>query len=228
MYKYETHLHTAPASRCARASVAEHIAYYKSLGYAGIFVTNHFVDGNIGCDRTLPYAEQLDFYFSDYYEGVRLGREMGFTVLLGIEMSYGGTDFLIYGLPPSWYYDHPEIVGMKKSELLTLLAEAGALIVQAHPFREAAYIDHIRLFPRHVHAVEVYNACRSEHENRMARFYAEGYGLLPFAGSDNHSASALRTLGGMSADEPIEDEEAFVRAVKEGRMQPFTLAVDEA
>ena len=49
---------------------------------------------------------------------------------------------------------HPEIHGMKKSTFLTMAAEAGALIIQAHPFRDAEYMDHMRLYPRHVHGLE--------------------------------------------------------------------------
>ncbi len=47
MYLYETHLHTAPISACAKAEIRETLEYYKSLGYAGVFLTNHFLDGNI-------------------------------------------------------------------------------------------------------------------------------------------------------------------------------------
>ena len=78
---------------------------------------------------------------------------------------------------------------MKKREELAYMMENGALIIQAHPFREAAYIDHIRLFPRNVHGVEVFNADRTELENGMAKIYAQKYDLIEFAGSDNHTGS---------------------------------------
>ena len=42
MYKYETHLHTSPVSVCARVEVRETLEFYKSLGYDGVFITNHF------------------------------------------------------------------------------------------------------------------------------------------------------------------------------------------
>jgi methylenetetrahydrofolate dehydrogenase (NADP+)/methenyltetrahydrofolate cyclohydrolase len=45
MYRYETHMHTLPVSRCARYNVRENLEFYKSLGYDGIFITNHFLDG---------------------------------------------------------------------------------------------------------------------------------------------------------------------------------------
>ena len=119
--------------------------------------------------------------------------------------------------------NHPEIEGMEKTEMLALMAKSGAFIVQAHPFREASYIDHIRLFPRSVHAVETYNACRTDFENGMAAHYAEQYGLIPFAGSDNHSAAGQRKLGGMQSDTPVRDELDFIERVKSGDITPFVM-----
>lgn len=223
MYQYETHLHTLPVSRCARVNVREALLWYKSIGYAGVFITNHFLDGNINIDNRLPYEDRVRFYFSDCKEGKRIGREIGLDVFTGVEISYGGTDFLIYGLDEAWYLAHPEIEHMKKSEELAMMAEAGALVIQAHPFREAGYIDHIRLFPRHVHGVETYNAGPRDlgFGNAMAECYAKHYGLLPFAGSDNHQGSAQRMLGGMESPTPIIDEADFAARVKSGEITPF-------
>ena len=116
---------------------------------------------------------------------------------------------------------------MKKSQLLPFLAEEGALVIQAHPFREAAYIDHVRLFPRCVHGVEVYNANRTDFENEMAERYAENYGLLPFAGSDNHIAGRQVKLGGMQSTSPISDELDFIARVRSGEMTLFRLNLAE-
>ena len=222
-YLYETHLHTAPVSRCAKATVRESLELYKRLGYAGAFITNHFLDGNVNIDRSLPYRDRIEYYFSDYEEGLRVGKELGISVFCGIESSYKGTDFLIYGLDKAWYLDHPEIEGMKKTYMLTLMNESGALIIQAHPYREASYINHIRLFPRHVHGVEVFNAGRTELENGMAEHYAKAYGLVPFAGTDNHHGAACRLLGGMCAETPILDEADFVARVKRGELSVFRM-----
>lgn len=215
MYLYETHLHTYPVSKCARADVKEVVEFYKSLGYSGIFITNHFIDGNIDVDRTLSYDERIEFYFSDYERAKLLGEEIGLDVFLGVEMSYRGTDFLVYGLDKAWFLSHPEIEGMKKTDELTLMANEGALIIQAHPFREASYIDHIRLFPRHVHGVEIYNANRSDFENKLAEQYAKNYSLLSFAGSDNHVGKKQVVLGGMRFKSKIKDEGDFVQRIKD-------------
>ncbi len=221
MYRYETHLHTLPVSKCAKASVEENLKAYKEMGYAGVFITNHFLDGNIDVDRSLPYEEQIRFYFSDYEVGKEIGRQIGLQVLCGVELSFYGTDFLIYGLDESWFLSHPEIMDMQKSEELTLMREAGGLIIQAHPFREAYYIDHLRLYPRHVHGVETDNANRTAFENRMAEEYAKNYGLLPFAGSDNHLAGKQKNFAGLEFETPLRDEKDFVRRVKAGEITLF-------
>ena len=226
-YVYETHLHTSPVSKCARVGVRETLEFYKELGYTGVFITNHFIDGNINIDKSLPYSERINFYFSDYEEGVKIGKEIGLDVFFGLESSYKGTDFLIYGLDKAWLLAHPEIEDMKKTEMLPLMAEAGALIIHAHPFREASYINHIRLYPRHVHGVETYNAQRTDFENAMAKHYAESYGLIEFAGSDNHRGSETVHLGGMKTSSPLTDETDFINRVRGGQAVPFRLDLEK-
>ena len=225
-FLYETHLHTSPVSKCANFSVRENLEFYKSIGYAGVFITNHFLDGNIGGDRSRPYEEQIEFYFSDYEAALPIAEEIGISVFLGIESSYRGTDFLIYGLDKAWFLAHPEIREMQRANLLAFMMEEGALVIQAHPFAEASYIDHVRLFPRYVHGAESYNAARSDFENEMAEHYVKSYGLIPFAGSDNHVAAKKKTLGGMQTEAPIESVRDFIDRVKNGTAVPFRLDLE--
>lgn len=228
MYKYETHLHTFPVSRCARATVRESLEFYKSLGYDGVFITNHFIDGNVNINEPMTYEEKINFYCSDYEEGLKLSEEIGIKVFFGIELSYKGTDFLVYGIDKEWLLEHPEIENMKKRDELELMMENGALVIQAHPFREAGYIDHIRLFPRSVHGVEVINASRDDFTNNLAKHYADSYELLHFAGSDNHSASAQKKLSGMASEKPIFIEEEFVSLAKKNKLKIFELMNENA
>ena len=222
MYKYETHLHTSPVSRCAGVGVEDYLKFYKKMGYDGVFITNHFIDGHINIDEKSNYKAAIDYYFSDYEKGLELSKDIGIKVFHGAEISYKGTDFLVYGLDKEWYLSHPEILEMTKREELEFMIENGAFIVQAHPFREAGYIDHIRLFPRSVHGVEVINACRTEFENKMADIYAQNYGLLKIAGSDNHIGSQKKLLAGICCEEPIIDEKDFIEKVKLGKTKNFT------
>lgn len=223
MYRYETHLHTFPVSRCARAGVEESLRFYAQMGYAGVFITNHFLDGNINLDGQLPYDEAIEFYFSDYEQGCTLAEKLGIQVFLGVEISYLGTDFLIYGLDKAWFLAHPEIKDMDKRQELRFMMDQGALVIQAHPYREAPYIDHIRLYPRDVHGVEVINASLGDIPNCMAALYAQQYGLLTTAGSDNHQAGACPRLAGLRCQEPLSDIQDFIQKVKDRQMEIFTL-----
>lgn len=221
-YRYETHMHTAPVSRCAQAGVEETLELYRDNGFDGVFITNHFLDGNINCPRNLPYRERLEFYLTDYYEALQLGKRIGIKVFFGVELSHGGTDFLVYGLSPDWYRRHPEIMDMKKSDELAYLHEAGAMVVHAHPFREARYIDHLRLFPRHVQAVEILNANNcSDFENEQGRRYAEAYGLPGVAGTDNHWGKHVKKIAGVLSETPFETEQDYIRAVQAGTLTLF-------
>lgn len=226
MYKYETHLHTYPVSLCAHAGVEESLRFYKKLGYDGVFITNHFLDGNINIDHTKPYEEKIAFYFSDYETGLEIGNAMNIKVFCGVELSYEGADFLVYGLDKEWFLSHPEIMEMSKREELRLMMESGALVIQAHPFREAPYIDHIRLFPREVHGVEIVNANRRELENRMAAIYADQYGLLQFAGSDNHLGQEQKKLAGVCCPESVLDVSDFIKKVRSRRTEIFAVTIE--
>ena len=221
MYKYETHLHTFPVSGCALVSVEEQLTFYKNLGYDGVFITNHFLDGNINIDRNKSYEEKLEFYCSDYEKGVEIGKKIGIKVFFGVELAYKGTDFLVYGLDKEWFLAHPEIMDMTKRQELKFMMESGALVIQAHPYREASYIDHIRLFPRSVHGIEVVNANRPKFENDMAKMYAEHYNLLELAGSDNHVGEKQPKLAGVCCKEPIFSEKEFVERVLQGKTEIF-------
>lgn len=222
-YLYETHLHTYPGSRCAKVGARENLEFYKEQGYDGVFITNHFLDApGFNFTKDIPYNDQICCFFRDYEEAVVIGQEIGIKVFCGAEIHYDGADFLIYGLDKQWYLEHPEIMHMKRSDELCFLKEAGALVVHAHPFREAEYLDHIHLFPRAVDGVEIRNMCRPDFENHMAEIYANEYGLLTFAGTDNHIGRNMQSLGGMRSQTPIENEADFVWKAKNGLLQIFT------
>lgn len=231
-FKYETHCHTSPVSKCAKASAEETVRFYKSIGYDGIFITNHFLDGNINPEaRSLSYRDQIDYYFADYEEAVATGDKIGLKVFPGVELSYKGTDFLIYGLDKEWYKANPDILEMKKSEELRFMMDQGAFVVQAHPYREAHYIDHIRLFPRSVHAVEIINSNQVAEANDMAALYAGQYGLMITCGSDNHWAGDVfhhlqnkglaPTIAGMRSETPIQAVQDYIVMVKSCQIKPF-------
>lgn len=220
MYKYETHVHTSETSACASANGAAQAMFYKSKGYTGIIVTDHFFNGNTSVPHELPWEEKVNRFCLGYEKAKEQGDKIGLDVFFGWEYSYHGADLLTYGLDKQWLLKHPIVMDMDVNSYCDFVREQGGIIVHAHPFREADYIAMIRLFPRKCDACEIINSCRSDFENNMAKHYAESYGLRPFAGSDNHSA-AQEKLNGVDFDEIITSEQHFAQLIKEDKYRIF-------
>jgi hypothetical protein len=65
----------------------------------------------------------------------------------------------------------------------------------------------------------------NEFVNGMARHYADSYGLIHFAGSDNHVAGNRSCYAGMETEMPIESEADFVKTVLSGKAKVFDLSI---
>lgn len=220
MYRYETHCHTLYTSACSRLDAETLVCLYKENGYDGVVVTDHFLNGNTTVDRTKKWEERIDDFFIGYEKVLAEGEKKGLKVFFGFEYSYFGTDFLIYGMGREFLKSHPFLLGLNTRAFLALARENGALTIQAHPYREADYIDHIRLFPSDADGLETINAARDERCNRLADILADEYGILKTGGSDLHAPSQ-KLLSGVETDEPVKNIEELVAAVKERRARPF-------
>ena len=84
MYRYETHMHTMEASACANSSAADMADKYKAEGYDGIFITDHFFNGNSAVPRDLPWKERIELYCAGYENALKRGKEIGLDVFFGI------------------------------------------------------------------------------------------------------------------------------------------------
>ena len=215
MFRYETHLHTSEASACAVSTGAEMAKAYKALGYDGVFVTNHFFNGNTCIDRSLPWEEKVRLFMQGYYNTKAEGDRIGLSVFFGWEYSYlsEGTDLLTYGLGEDFLLAHPDLCEISAAEYFHLIHENGGFIVHAHPFREAPYITMARLFFDRVDGVEVINAGnQAEIFNERARLYATSYSLPQTSGSDSHNAEAIGGCG-IIVDEPFTCEHDYFDAL---------------
>ncbi|MBQ5335349.1 MAG: histidinol-phosphatase [Oscillospiraceae bacterium] len=215
LYRWETHAHTAEGSACGRSSAAEMVRGAAAAGYDGIFITDHFYHGNTRPDRRLPWDRWVQEFRAGYEHARETGNNLGITVLFGWEYSWKGNDFLTYGLSPEWLAAHPETVTFTAPEYLRLVRDAGAFIVHAHPFRQADYIEAIRLVPESVDAVEVYNGGnRTPAENERAKWYAESYALPQTSGSDTHFRADF--TGGIITERLITSAADYADAVLHG------------
>lgn len=217
-FLYETHLHTSAVSKCASASPEEQVQRFRKYGYTGIIVTDHFLNGNTTVPRGLDWKDSIEAFCQGYERARVAGEEWGLDVFFGFECSYHGNDVLTYGLGKDWLLAHPEIMQLSMRQYCEFARAEGGLVVHAHPFREAGYIDLIRLLPRSVDAVEVLNGNRSDFENERAAEYARNYDLAITAGSDIHQAQTR--LCGISSPVRFSDISDFCNAVRNREVSP--------
>ena len=228
-YKYETHLHTSEASACGSSQGADYISVYKKLGYDGIFVTDHFFGGNTAVSFELDWHSRIEQYCSGYENALAEAKRQNaadggnFKVFFGIEQTFDGDDYLIYGLDKNWLLDHPEVESMNHRELFDAVNREGGLMIQAHPFRLRGYINAIHIHPREIHGVEVYNGGNTPDQNDLALVYAKTYDFPMTSGSDIHNvAFALEdkndvtmNVGGMKFDSPLSSLQDYIDRIKE-------------
>ena len=223
-YKYQMHTHTSPASFCSRMTPSELVEALHSEGYAGCVLTNHFFRGNTGIDRNLPWKEFVASYEEDYLVCKSLGEKYGLDILFGLEEQIGeGREILLYGVTPQMLYAHPELRGADAALWYKIMHEYGALVIQAHPYRDRAYISQIGVLPQNViDGIEVFNYGNKREDDEKAEAYARANPhLICTSGADTHQTSWVG-IGGIATDTRLTDEHMLVDVLKSGKYTLLT------
>lgn len=221
LYKYETHLHTAETSRCGKAPAADLVRTFKSLGYTGVFVTDHFYNSSPAGEPDLSWHERVEQFCLGYETAAQEGKKVGLDVFFGWEYSHGWAHYLVYGLSKEWLLANPDLPSLELLAYFDRVHEGGGSVIHAHPFRERVEI--IQLVPGKMDAIEVINAGRPEEANRHARDFALSFGLPQTAGSDIHALDRKR-LCGVSCPRRLQDGRDYIAALVAGE----TVIFDEA
>lgn len=216
-YLYETHMHTSQGSACARSRGADYIRPYMDMGYAGIIITDHFYKGNTRPDRSLPWPEWVNQFYSGYEDARNEGEKLGFPVFFGLEENFNGDEYLIYGVTKEWLLLNPDIKEWDRVRMYREVRAAGGCMVQAHPFRSRFYNDAIHLMPDFVDGIEAVNYGNVPVWNTLALQYAKQLHLPFSSGSDNHDATAMEydKLGGVVLDKPLTSIQDYVSIILE-------------
>lgn len=219
IYRYETHLHTKEASACGISTGAEMARAHKAAGYDGIFVTDHFFNGNSKIARDLPWAERVELFCKGYEHAKAEGDKIGLDVFFGFEYGADNAEILVYNLDKGFLLRHPNIDLFPTREALAIMRKEGAFLIQPHPFRERHYVDHIELYPRDVDGVEAINGAQWEDPrmNERAEIYARMYDLPITSGSDTHDINKMFGCGVVS-EVPFETSLDYLKQLKAGRL----------
>ncbi len=223
-YKYQMHAHTYPCSACGRMKIEELIDALYAGGYQGCVITNHFINGNCGIDRALPWEDFVKEYEIDYLKGKACAEKYGIDLIFGIEEGVsGGKEILCYGVTPEILYAHPELAARSAETWHKVMKSYGVLVIQAHPFRERAYIPAPGvLADKLIDGIEVYNNENIASNNESAKEAAEShFGWILVSGADTHSVDTA-CCAGIECDERITDEKELVSLLKSRKYRLIT------
>ena len=218
-FLYETHMHTAEVSACAVKYAAQQVAAYKNLGYTGVIITDHFVNGYTTCPKEFSWDEKMRFFATGYEEAKKMGDKIGLDVFFGWEFTIKGSDFLTYGLDLDFLLAHPDLDRLSIGGYSALVRKSGGFLAQAHPYRDEYYIENkYPVAPHFIDAVEVYNVMDRRTANDKALAFANKNNLPVQAGTDAHGRGNT-DYSGIMLKERAESIFDIIDAIKSGEAE---------
>ncbi len=223
MYKIEMHLHTKYASECGKMDAKEIVDAYLSAGFHGVVVTDHYNRRTHWHPRMREStAETLWGFTEGYLKVLEAGEKAGLKVYRGAEIRFdeNNNDYLLYNYPDSLLSDPEALFAMGLEKFYPLSKASGALLLQAHPFRDTCRPVCIPMDPHFLDGIEVCNAnLHHDSHNDMALAMAEeNPHLIRVSGSDCHRPEDVG-LGGILCNTLPEDESALAALLRSGNYQ---------
>lgn len=216
-YLYETHAHTSTGFPCGKSTGDELVRYFKSLGYTGMILTDHILRSEADAVEG-KWEKRVEQLCVGYETAKAEGDAIGLDVFQGWEYGEGWNHFLVYGLNRDWLMAYPDCLRWDPVTYLRRVREAGAFVVQAHPFREG--VTSFLLVPDQTDGVEVISASRSDEANRHAEDYCASYGKIRHAGTDIHWVNYPR-LAGVEGNRRFADIHDYIEGLKAGEYKLF-------
>ena len=218
-YRYETHCHSSQCSACSRSTSQELVRAYHAAGFAGLVLTDHFIHGHTAVDLSLPWEEQMRCFYQAYLDAKKVGDELDFDVIFGIEEGIGsGKEVLIYGIDLPFLLANSDMPGLSLDELVVRVHAYGGIVIQAHPYRDRPYVD-MSVEPRSdiVDGFEVCNVWNKSGEDKKALRLARTGEYLMTCGGDIHIAGDAKLgMTGIALPYRIHNEKELVAAIKSG------------
>lgn len=215
MYKIETHMHTLHTSACGHLNASELVPEYIKAGFGAVVVTDHFNRATVkylNIDLKSPDAWRPFFY--GYDEMKKAAEGTGLNIILGTEVRFDGSenDYLVYGFEPDKIFRDPDaVMSSTLAQFKKKCEECGAVIIQAHPFRDGCYPSP----PELLDGIEVLNLHpRQNNNNSQALKFAHDNNKLMTAGSDCHRKGDFCRAGILSEWLP-KDTFDMARLIKE-------------
>jgi predicted metal-dependent phosphoesterase TrpH len=185
----DLHCHTKVYSACSALTPDALVRAAKARGLDGVCITEH--------DALWPLAEVE-----------RIGREMDFVVLRGMEVTTEVGHVLVFGMEEH----HPAMATL--GALRRVARHAEALMYLAHPSRKYGSMLPEDL-PTYFDSVETQNGTEGMLQNDHAAHLARGMRLPGIGGSDSHSVREVGVCA-TAFDGAVRDEASFLEALRAG------------
>lgn len=210
--KIELHCHTSGFSECSELPAPEVIRCYRSAGYQGIVLTNHFYPWLPKNDKA--YKKYIENFLEEYSFAKELGEGVGVKVYLGMEIRFeeNMNDYLLYGIDEDFVRGIPRKLETAYDFIPYLREHKDVLFIQAHPFRNGMFLVDSTILD----GIEVFNL-HPNHNSRVgfAAKYAEGEGFaVSTCGSDLHHPGQ-DALTALLTKELPENEKELVKCLRE-------------
>ena len=236
------HLHTFPASCCARQTASEAVEKYHDLGVDGIVLTNHYSDAYL--DRNgVTHEEHIEVLINAFHEFKRECEKVGMTAIFGMEVTLFApyskkmtqihspetikkyfADYLIYGITDDILRSAPRLCDLTQEELFAWCNEVGAVLIQAHPFRVCQGVTPQALDKMHGMEINT-NAYHIDHDDTKEEVilgYNKSRGFIAFASNDNHELwQGVYSVTYLPDD--ITDSVSLAKYMKEKRLLDYDL-----
>lgn len=212
-YRYELHAHSSEVSPCGSVKAADLSALYKSRGYQGLVMTDHYHDEFFSSLGNIPWERKADRFLEGYRSARDIASALDFDVFLGFEIRFAdsGNDFLVFGIDEDFIYRYPELYKHDLKRLhQTVKSHPDTLIIQAHPFRKGCSP---RVDSGLLDGIEVYNGNpRHDSRNDLAAQLSGNHDLIEISGSDFHRIEDLGR-GGIRLSKRIRTAKELIDAL---------------
>lgn len=217
-FKTELHCHSRDASNCSKVSAEEIACKYIEHGYSTIVLTNHLSYPSTGNSAGSHVLSDIIEYEYRAYDLLCKAASEKLNILFGLEINFkeSRNDYLVYGLTKDFLLSCENIFDMGIAQFHQKAANAGCLVIQAHPFREFLTI----LPSNYVDGYEVFNGHPGHNSrNQMAEAWADYQNVkLVTSGTDHHDHEHIPNAG-ILTDVKISSMEQLTSILKSGNYE---------
>ena len=212
-YKYELHCHTDETSRCGRVPAAEAVGLFKSKGYDGMVITDHYSQMTFGELGVFNSGEMAETFLKGY-RAAKQAADEDFTVLLGMELRCWNSaiDYLVYGVTEEFIENSGNLLFKYARRFCRLAQKNNMLVVAPHPLRMHPFMP----AAKYIDGCEIFNSKESDENNAGAQQWADKNNLkVRISGSDFHRTTH-GFFSGILTDEKINTNDDLIRILKNG------------